>query len=261
MATASPSRPRASEALRRRLRLGSGLVLFAYVALHLLNHSLGLVSIEAAEAGLAIALRVWHGAAGTLLLAAALVLHVALAFDALLRRRTFRLASMDGVRVLMGLGIPLLLVGHVVSTRGAWELAQQSPHYARVVWQLWTGDAQGRQIVLLVPGWLHGCFGIHLAFRHRRRYRRWLPVLTAAAAVLPLLAGLGFLSMARTLAFDVPRHALLDAALRLSPEVASSLAHWREGVLGAYAVACAGVLLVRATRAMREARAGRATRS
>ena len=257
MATASLSRRRGSDALRRRLRLFSGLVLFAYVALHLLNHSLGLVSIDAAEAGLSIAVRVWHGATGTLLLAGALVLHVSLAFDALLRRRTFQLASMDGVRVLMGLGIPLLLVGHAVSTRGAWELAQQSPHYARVVWQLWTGDAQGRQIVLLVPGWLHGCFGIHLAFRHRRRYRRWLPALTAAAAVLPLLAGLGFLSMARTLAFDVPHHAALDAALRLPPEVTSSLAHWREGVLAVYLAACASVLLVHALRALRERRAAR----
>ena len=35
----------------RRLRLWSGLVLFVYVATHLANHSLGLISLEAMEGG------------------------------------------------------------------------------------------------------------------------------------------------------------------------------------------------------------------
>ena len=35
----------------RRLRLVSGLVLFAYLLTHALNHTLGLVSLEALEAG------------------------------------------------------------------------------------------------------------------------------------------------------------------------------------------------------------------
>jgi len=38
-------------ALLGRLRLASGLVLFAYVSLHLLNHAAGLASIAAMEAG------------------------------------------------------------------------------------------------------------------------------------------------------------------------------------------------------------------
>ena len=33
----------------RRLRLGSGLVLFAYVASHLINHAFGLISLDALE--------------------------------------------------------------------------------------------------------------------------------------------------------------------------------------------------------------------
>ncbi len=34
---------------KNRLRLGSGLVLFAYVFTHLLNHSLGIVSLDLLE--------------------------------------------------------------------------------------------------------------------------------------------------------------------------------------------------------------------
>src|SRR5262252_8180811 len=39
----------------RDLRLGSGLVLFTYLAAHLANHALGLVSLNAAEIGLRVA--------------------------------------------------------------------------------------------------------------------------------------------------------------------------------------------------------------
>ena len=38
-----------SLSMLQRLRLTTGLVLFSYVTSHLLNHSLGLISIQAAE--------------------------------------------------------------------------------------------------------------------------------------------------------------------------------------------------------------------
>ena len=44
---------------RRNLRLASGLTLFSYAGLHLVNHALGLHSLAAAEAMLAVAVRVW----------------------------------------------------------------------------------------------------------------------------------------------------------------------------------------------------------
>ena len=63
----------------RALRLGSGLVLWVYVASHLFNHALGLVSLGAAEQGLRVALVVWHSALGTLLLYCAFAVHLVLA--------------------------------------------------------------------------------------------------------------------------------------------------------------------------------------
>ena len=44
---------------RRALRLASGVILFIYVAAHLVNHALGLISITVAERGLRIAVAVW----------------------------------------------------------------------------------------------------------------------------------------------------------------------------------------------------------
>ena len=62
---------------RRNLRLGSGLVLFAYIAAHLANHALGLVSVNVAEVGLRVAVAFWHSLPGTVLLysAAAFISH------------------------------------------------------------------------------------------------------------------------------------------------------------------------------------------
>ena len=42
----------------RDIRLASGLVLFVYVTSHLVNHALGLISIDAAERGLALGVRI-----------------------------------------------------------------------------------------------------------------------------------------------------------------------------------------------------------
>gem|GEM_PF-4099355 len=45
---------------QRDIRLASGLVLFVYVTLHLVNHALGLISTDIAERGLALGVRVWQ---------------------------------------------------------------------------------------------------------------------------------------------------------------------------------------------------------
>ncbi len=60
------------------LRLYSGLVLFTYVALHLINHSLGNLSLAWMERGLAIQRLVWQGILGTVALYGALTIHSAL---------------------------------------------------------------------------------------------------------------------------------------------------------------------------------------
>src|ERR1700694_1215184 len=72
---------------RRDLRLGSGLVLFAYVTAHLGNHALGLVSVNVAESGLRVAVAFWHSLSGTVLLYSAAAIHFALALVAVYERR------------------------------------------------------------------------------------------------------------------------------------------------------------------------------
>ena len=239
---------------RRELRLASGLVLLTYVALHLFNHTLGLASVAVAERGLAVTLGLWHSLPGTVVLYGAAAIHLALAFDAIYQRRSLRMAPLDMLRIVLGLGIPTLLIGHAVTTRWAWEAFQQSPQYTRVVWSLWAADGQGRQLALLVPGWLHGCLGIHLALAQRPIYRRLRWPLFAAALLLPVLGGLGFLAMGRELAADMAQRSRLDAAIALPPGHSARLLEVRDGLLAAYFCAIAGVFAGRWVRSWVERR-------
>jgi adenylate cyclase len=239
---------------RRDLRLATGLVLFSYVALHLVNHSLGLVSVAFAERGLGLTLGLWHSVPGTTVLYGAACIHLALAFESLYGRRTLRMAPLDLIRVALGLGIPTLLIGHAVGTRVAWEMYRQSPQYSRVVWSLWATDGQGRQLALLVPGWLHGCFGIHLAFSGRPIYQRLHRLLFAVALLLPVLGGLGFLAMGKELAADLSNRGHLDASLVLPFGAGPALLSLRETLLVAYFSACAVMFFARTARSWSELR-------
>lgn len=238
---------------RRDLRLGSGLVLFAYITAHLANHALGLVSVDVAEAGLRVAVAFWHSAPGTVLLYSAATTHLALALVAVCERRTLRMPATEALRIALGFGIPLLLIGHLTATRFAFELYGLRSDYARIVWTLWTSDGEGRQLALLAPGWVHGCLGLDFAFGRRMLYRRIRPLLFGAALLLPVLAGLGFLTMGRELALLGANHAWLQAHIPLvTTDQQLRLGHIREALLAAYFGAVGLALAARELRSLLE---------
>ena len=67
----------------RQFYLITGLVLFGYLLTHLINHALGLVSLEALEAGRRGFLLLWRNPPMILLLYGALALHVGRALRSL----------------------------------------------------------------------------------------------------------------------------------------------------------------------------------
>jgi adenylate cyclase len=91
-----------SNATRRSLRMASGLILFIYIGAHFLNHSLGLISLDAAEAGMGIATEVSYSVPGTVLLYGAAAIHFLLALWAVYERRTLRLPPAEHIRIAMG---------------------------------------------------------------------------------------------------------------------------------------------------------------
>ena len=188
----------------RSARLASGVVLWCYVALHLANHASGLVSLDAANTLRGGVSAVWHSLPGTALLYGAALTHVLLACAAVWQRRTLRMPWVDAMRVAMGLCLPLLIVGHFVGTRWAFETTGAAPSYQSMARFLSKPENLVLQMLLLVTAWTHGCVGLHIAFRARPGWQRWQPVLLTGAVVLPVLAALGLLSMARELASTLP---------------------------------------------------------
>jgi adenylate cyclase len=94
----------------RRLQLGSGVVLLIYLFLHLVNHALGIWSLDLAGRGLTFALWIWHSVPGTILLYGSALLHFALAVRTIYGRRHWALPPAEWIRLWAGLSLPLLLI-------------------------------------------------------------------------------------------------------------------------------------------------------
>jgi len=134
--------------------------MLVYIAVHLANHALGLIALSVAEAGLRLAVIVWHSLPGTTVLYGAAATHVVLAILAIYERRTFRLPAVELLRIALGLWLPVMLFGHAITTRLEFELIGSTASYARIVSNLWASNGEWQHMGLLAPGWMHGCLGL-----------------------------------------------------------------------------------------------------
>ena len=216
---------------RRNLRWASGLVLMAYVTVHLLNHSLGIYSFAAAETVLRGVQAFWHTLAGTALLYSAAAAHLALAAIALWERRTLRMPPLEGLRVALGFALPLLLATHLTAMRGAYLAYGIEGSYVRVVWGLWDWQGAAAQLLMMLAAWTHGCLGLHFALRAKPVWRRFSHLLLAVAVVLPLTAAMGFVSMGREFQWTgVPPTALPTAEQGKALGMAENAIKWGYGL-------------------------------
>ena len=263
-ASASGLREWASPAGIRRVRLYSGLVLFTFVSSHLLNHALGLLSLQAMEAGRWLFIAVWRNPVGSVLLLGAILVHLALAFWAICLRRHLRMPLWQAVQLGLGLFIPLVLVNHALFTRGAASAYGYQDSYTMLVLLFWKlrPDLGLWQSVLLLAAWTHGCIGIHYALRMRAGYHRWAMVLYTLAILVPVLALLGFAQAGKyvsTLANDPAWLRLTIADAQVPDAVAlAALYQTRDSILYALAILLGLTLLARALRYWHEA--GRSVR-
>lgn len=190
--------PAGGGSLAQRLRLGSGLVLIAFVVMHFLNHALGHISLAAMQEGQDLRYLVWHSAVGSLLLYSALSTHIALALWKTAKRGTLRMSGWEAVQLTLGLLIPIVLIKHIVATRGAEILHRTFVDHRHELSVLWPDNAL-LQSLLLVIVWTHGAIGLHYWLRLFSWYRPMQTLLLGAAVALPLLALTGWIAAARRL--------------------------------------------------------------
>src|SRR5712691_8689976 len=103
----------------RKLRLISGLIMFAYVTTHFINHSLGLVSVQMMDHALEHIYEYWASALGAVLLYGAFATHYSLALWALWLRRSLKMPFPEATQLVLGFSIPFFLADHVLQTRVA----------------------------------------------------------------------------------------------------------------------------------------------
>jgi adenylate cyclase len=217
----------------------SGVVMFAYLAIHLLNHALGIVSLDLAERGLRIEMAVWRSPPGTLVLYGSAGAHFALALWTLYARREWKLPLVETLRLFSGFTFPLLLIGHAVTARLGDTAFAITATYSAIITNLVASGNQGMQLGLLAPGWLHGCLGLWITLRQFKLMKRMKPVLIAAIILVPVLAAFGFLRMAAEVA---TLHHATPLLRDLSVE-RTALAAWKNELTTAYVGAVLFALL------------------
>jgi adenylate cyclase len=244
----------------RRLRLFSGLVMLAYVTMHLLNHAVGLISLEAMENVLWYIFRIWTNRPAQLLLYSSFLVHYALAVYALWQRRTLRLRASELSQVVLGFAIPFLLVRHVVTTRISDSfLHTDVGYYAYLLWVYFVRSPEYGvvQMLVLVVAWGHAMIGLHFWLRVRPWYARLQPAALVVAVLIPALSLLGAIEAGRQVtALAADPNWIHERITLPSPETQSILETVTELLIWFFAGMVGAVLLARGARRIWQCRHG-----
>ncbi len=237
-----------------RLKLYSGFILLAYVIGHFINHALGILSIEAMNAGLRIIDPVWRSLPGTIILSGAVVTHGTLALYGLYRRRSLSLKTWEITQLVLGLLIPLLLTTHIIGTRVLDDTYNVSGDYTTTMLVLWVfrPDFGALQALTITVVWSHACIGMHMWMRLKSWYgpvRIWI---FGFAIALPTLALAGYVSAG----MEVLELARIDgwiqailASYGRRPEMTDFVLNTKDQIQAGMLVTLAAVLIARAIRA------------
>jgi adenylate cyclase len=188
----------------RQLRLACGLVLFAYLLSHFLNHALGNISMEALAAGVYYHTLFWQFRPVAVVLYGAALVHSCLGIWALYQRRQFGWKAIEPLQLVLGLSIPALIAAHIVGARLGQALFGHEKLYPQELYSFWVAHPYKIWLMssVLVIAWVHGSIGLYFWLRMKAFFKRAAPFLLAAAILVPTLALLGFYQAGRGVAAD-----------------------------------------------------------
>lgn len=180
--------------MTRRIRLTTGLILFAFVTGHLLNHSFGIHSLAMMEAGREWFLLIWRNPAGSIAMMGSLIIHLLLAAWALYARRSLRMSAGEAFQIVFGFSIPLFLALHFVGTGGTKRMFGTEDTYAYILLVQWKYGANSvlLQTAGMFAAWIHGCIGLYYWLRLKSWFQPVIPALFAIAVLLPVMSWLGY---------------------------------------------------------------------
>jgi adenylate cyclase len=245
----------------RQVRLACGLVLFAYLVSHFLNHALGNISMDALAAGVTYHAAFWQFLPVAMMFYTAALLHAGLGIWALYERRQFRWKAIEPLQLVLGLSIPALVLTHIIGVRLGHALFGHEKLYPQVFFAYWVvwPYKMWLMFAVLIVAWVHGCIGLYFWLRMKAFYQSAAPFLLATAVLVPTLAMLGLYQGGRSV---VDNDSAEWRAENLSPQQVGTAAE--QSVLNIiedyflifYLGLVGFVLLARGARALNERRVG-----
>jgi len=188
----------------RQIRLASGLVLFAYLLSHFINHALGNISMDALATGVRYHTAFWRSLPIATVFYAAASAHAGLGIWALYQRRQFHWKAIEPIQLVLGLSIPALIITHLAGVRIDHVLFQHQKLYPQVFYSYWIiwPYKMWLMFIVLIVSWVHGCIGLYFWLRMKAYFKTAAPLLLAAAVLIPTLAMLGLYQGGRRVVHD-----------------------------------------------------------
>jgi len=251
----------------RQIRLVCGLVLYAYLVSHFLNHALGNISLDALAWGVRYHTRFWQFLPVAILFYSAVLVHAGLGIWALYERRQFRWKAIEPLQLVLGLSIPMLIVAHVISVRLGHTLFGQEKLYPQVLYGYWQVLPYRIWLTLsaLIVAWIHGSIGLYFWLRMKAFFKPTAPFLLAAAVLVPTLALLGLYQGGRSVVKESASAEWRGAVLAQDKVGTPAETDILESIVGYFLIGYLGlvgfVVAARGVRALNERRGGMITLS
>src|SRR6202161_2041412 len=121
----------------RQIRLACGLVLYAYLISHFLNHALGNISMAALATGVHYHTLFWRFPPVAFVFYGSALIHTGLGILALYQRRQFRWKAIEALELVLRLTISVLIVAHIVGVRLGHSLFGLEKLYPQVLHADW----------------------------------------------------------------------------------------------------------------------------
>ncbi len=253
--------------MTRTLRIVTGIVLFVFVAMHLLNMSVGLVSLEALDQARPYFMLPWRNPVGFIVLAGSMLIHAALGLVAIYWRNTLQMTRYDLIQTVSALLVIPLLASHVLGVTLAANMMSFEPTYQRTLTLFWVqSPADGlRQVLVVGVVWIHACIGLFTWMRLNTWWPKVALVAYPLAVIIPVSALLGFVEAgnqviemsANATAYSTPVSSEVAAEQAAIFELYNTV-KW--SVISTYLIIVAAVLIARKIR-LRAANTGMLTLS
>ena len=192
----------------RQLRIVSGLILLTYAALHLLNHSVGLISLNAADNVRVYFHALWRNPIGNFLLYGSLIVHIILAFYTIFSKSSYKITKIEWLQLIFPLIALWWLAQHIfagftlnkiygveesydfLTSIGLLDQESPSPWIPSIPAYIYNAATFGIMTLFI---WGHGVIGLHRHLRFKSVfYNTNFNIFLFIYWIVPIAAVLGY---------------------------------------------------------------------